>query len=730
MATRQTNPRPARAPRALREGATVSTVAPGTVLRLGRHLRLVSPDRETTSVVTNGALVLGESRAVARPKLQVGSIVTVECNRRTRIHAFDLGGLNPSGTEFLRRSVPSELRVVTAVSASGKFFRATTMATPRAYDAVFRPVDGVWTLKRHTARRYEPAANEGRGGYVTTEPLPTANDWGACASGLVCLTERTPQYHTEYDPLFRASHIKAHIPVEAIDPRLFDAARAAVRDQVAHAMWVRLAEQEALRRPDAPSRSQRYYRPEARAERRQMGRSSTSKLRRAAEMFRSARAEDMEGAGAYLKTAAAQLGRLSIRCDPTAWTNRWLERNGLGHLHYAAGCGHFHAGPSVPLIRDNYMGVGEFCPVCAEAATPAVMRDGTMGRVRTGSVNIYTWSDGTVRVYREPPIIGGRHSGKGIVGLVPPLSGLAAGKYLTLGLELEMQAYGGADRESLAHQMKARLAAANLLDARGMTKYLHFEEDGSIGAGGVEMVTGYTDVATHAALLKALLADEAGRPAWRGKLRSHDASSQSCGIHVHVQKPASLIHASKMRYFINSPLSQKLVSDVARRYNTRWASVDHAAAGGTDPLKLAAAEVKACKRGDKADKGSVRDALSRLSTTRYQALNFQNSATVEFRIFRGSMVYESVMACIEFSQAVWQYTRYTCAAQLSPNGFIAFISEPDNRKETANLRAYLTKKGWSPYMAKPRKVPGETASATATPRALGEMLADATYETA
>ena len=120
MATRQTNPRPARAPRALREGATVSTVAPGTVLRLGRHLRLVSPDRETTSVVTNGALVLGESRAVARPKLQVGSIVTVECNRRTRIHAFDLGGLNPSGTEFLRRSVPSELRVVTAVSASGK----------------------------------------------------------------------------------------------------------------------------------------------------------------------------------------------------------------------------------------------------------------------------------------------------------------------------------------------------------------------------------------------------------------------------------------------------------------------------------------------------------------------------------------------------------------------------------------------------------------------------------
>jgi len=726
MATRQTNSRPARA---LREGATVSTIAPGTVLRLGHRLRLISPDREMMSVVTNGALVPRESRVVAHPKLQVGGIVAVECNRRTRVYASDLEGMDPTCAEFLMRSAPSELRIVTAVSANGKFFRATTMATPRAHDAVFQPVNGVWTLKRRAALRYEPEANEGRGGYATAEPLLTA-DWATCASDLVCLMERTPSYGTGGDPLFRASHIKAHIPVEAIDPRLFDAARAAMRSRVASAMWVRLAEQEALRRPDTPSRSPRYYRPEARAARRQMGRSSTSNLRRAAEMFRSARAEDMEGAGVYLKITAVQLGRLSVRCDPTVWTNRWLERNGLGHLHYAAGCGHFHAGQSVPLIRDSYMGVGEFCPVCAEASTPVVMRDGTMGRVHTGAVNIYTWGDGTMRVYREPPIIGGRHSGKGIVGLVPPLSGLAAGKYLTLGLELEMQAYGGADRESLAHQMKARLAAANLLDARGITKYLHFEEDGSIGAGGVEMVTGYTDVATHAALLKALLVDEAGRPAWRGKLRSHDASSQSCGIHVHVQKPASLIHASKMRYFINSPLSQKLVSDVARRYNTRWASVDHAAAGGTDPLKLAAAEVKACKRGDKADKGSVRDALSRLSTTRYQALNFQNSATVEFRIFRGSMVYESVMACIEFSQAVWQYTRYTCAAQLSPNGFIAFISEPDNRKETANLRAYLTKKGWSPYMAKPRKVPGETASATATPRALGEMLADATYETA
>jgi hypothetical protein len=233
----------------------------------------------------------------------------------------------------------------------------------------------------------------------------------------------------------------------------------------------------------------------------------------------------------------------------------------------------------------------------------------------------------------------------------------------------------------------------------------------------MEMVTGYTNLATHAVLLKALLLTDEGKPAWAGKLRSHDAvrgggSESPCGIHVHVQKPASLIHASKLRYFINSAANRQLIEDVARRYNAGFARINNAHCTNS-PEKSAAQLIKPYKRwGDKITKQHAASALMRINGERYEALNFQNPNTVEYRIFRGSMLYESVMACLEFSVATWHYTRFAPAVRLTQDGFMEWINHPDNRADTRNLRVYLKRKGWDAFVPRPHKDAGPTTTTT------------------
>ena len=244
----------------------------------------------------------------------------------------------------------------------------------------------------------------------------------------------------------------------------------------------------------------------------------------------------------------------------------------------------------------------------------------------------------------------------------------------------------------------------DLLTSTGLRKYLHFEEDGSTGPGGFEMVTGHTDLATHAQLLRALLCKDNGGNAYAGKLRSHDASGQSCGIHVHAARPKSLLHAMKISYFINAGFNEQLIRDVARRYGNSYCTIREV----PDANKAAAERFKRSKdylsRHGYSKSAIASDAIGKINEqTRYVAVNYQNRATVEFRIFRGSMVYETVMACLEFSNAVWHFAKEMPATKLNTTEFIHWINEASNRKETRNLRTYLRKKGYDTIVPKARK---------------------------
>ena len=270
---------------------------------------------------------------------------------------------------------------------------------------------------------------------------------------------------------------------------------------------------------------------------------------------------------------------------------------------------------------------------------------------------------------REYDNIGGRHSSKHELSRIPSLYDQRKPRVL-LGLELEMEINGDYDLDDRAGFLLNSLGHYQTPSDNYL--YALCEEDCSIDRG-FELVTAYTGLEVHAKQLKFFDTRFKGAT-------SHNTST--CGLHVHICKSdMTTLHASKMVLFINDPANHELVYALARRDQSSY-----------------------CKIYDKkADKSWIKNALLRtkrkdqiqsLNPDRYEALNFQNERTVEFRLFKGTLKYQTIMACLEFTFATWHFCREASTSQLTTSGFLDFICQPENRKDTKFLRSYLREKGF------------------------------------
>lgn len=289
-------------------------------------------------------------------------------------------------------------------------------------------------------------------------------------------------------------------------------------------------------------------------------------------------------------------------------------------------------------------------------------------------VNSYYWNEHAC-YYQEDPVdedddddssydnIGSRHSSKHRLGHIPSSYDNRKPRVL-LGLELEVECKADLDN-----------TAGNLLDDIGNYagyQYALCEEDSSLDEG-FEIVTGYTGLDVHAKALERFKSRVAG-------LRSHD--TDTCGLHVHICKSdMTTLHASKLVLFINDDSNKALIRAIARRSNNTYAQV----------------------KNKKEDKGWLKDALQNkskasqlrcLNSSRYEALNFQNDKTVEFRLFKGSLKYQTIMACLEFTYASWFFCRDTSVSELTTENFLAFICKDENKQDTSHLREYLDYRGF------------------------------------
>ena len=263
--------------------------------------------------------------------------------------------------------------------------------------------------------------------------------------------------------------------------------------------------------------------------------------------------------------------------------------------------------------------------------------------------------------------IGGYHSSKSKLGFIPT-------KYsqrktpVFMGLELEMESVGDTPRSEKAEHLLEHISQYTDDSTGKVYNYCLLEQDGSLNHG-FEMVTGYTGLDVHAKQLAFFKKPFEG-------MKSHD--TKTCGLHVHIcKKGMTMFHAAKLILFMHDSRNQKLFRTVARRDSSRYAQVKN-------------------KTGDYSwVKHAKSDGMRRLNEDRYESVNFQPERTVEFRLFKGTLRYESIMACLEFTYASWFFTRDTGQQDLTAENFIKFISLPENRKDTIYLRSFLRSKGFS-----------------------------------
>jgi len=319
-----------------------------------------------------------------------------------------------------------------------------------------------------------------------------------------------------------------------------------------------------------------------------------------------------------------------------------------------AGCGEYH--------EDTYARHegGRICPDCAQDMSSCEHCGEYLseGSQHWDGDSVYC-PDCAPEPEEEETVIAGYHSSRRQVRPLPsPFTRAHGGRFF--GVELEVESRDG-DRNDTAERIHDFVNAQSKdITADGHPdKLLYFEEDGSL-SNGFEMVTAPMGLDDHARLWKVALSATLTRG-----LRSHD--TETCGLHVHVSRTGLTdVQISKVVCFVNDPDNRQLIETVARRYDRGY-----------------------CKVGQKKLSTAHHD-----TGDRYQAVNLCNARTIEFRIFRGTLRYASVMAAIEFANAVVQFATPANGVgfNLKVPAFLDFINAAMMRKHTAFLRLYLADK--------------------------------------
>ena len=226
------------------------------------------------------------------------------------------------------------------------------------------------------------------------------------------------------------------------------------------------------------------------------------------------------------------------------------------------------------------------------------------------------------------------------------------------GVELEVEVANGGRPEDVARGINA---VVNVNGRKGSP--IFFERDGSLTSG-FELITQPMSLPVQREFwTRALTAPDV----WRS-VRSHRTST--CGLHVHVSREGlTNLTIARAVTFIHDPRNDAFVQALARRYNTGF-----------------------CKYVEKD--------LSTAHTShdRYEALNITGRETIEFRLFRGSLKSDAVVAALEFSHALLEFCarEQLDATGLNARAFLTWCLR-ELPEDTATLRSYVEQRTAGTY---------------------------------
>ena len=360
--------------------------------------------------------------------------------------------------------------------------------------------------------------------------------------------------------------------------------------------------------------------------------------------------------------SCSECKRICEHCDDTGWENdswyyvdqseMWCESCMESHANYCDDCNEYHTGSSYYTqdtnnsYCENCVGNLSFCEDCDEYyANGCDDHDGDNARV------IHDYS------YRPDPIF---HSTK-------------EDDRLFFGLEIEVEA---SRNRSDSAEYASRLEQLSLA---------YLKSDGSLNCG-FEIVTHpmthdfYKNEAYE--LWNTL---EALRSRVGIKVKAWDAST--AGLHIHISR-AGFNGGSHMHRFLRLVYdNQTLYEAIAGRSSSRWAKFDDAQTDYVEQDEEGNREWKT-RRNLKSKLDNSRN------SDRYSAVNTQNHATLEMRIFRSSVNGDTVKSFIDLAHASVEYTRGMSVRDvrqgaLSQDNFSSYIQ--DNTALYPELNARLAK---------------------------------------
>lgn len=188
-----------------------------------------------------------------------------------------------------------------------------------------------------------------------------------------------------------------------------------------------------------------------------------------------------------------------------------------------------------------------------------------------------------------------------------------------MGFELEAGGATEAEKDDAAYAIMHEIKSQNV-------NLLH---DGTIPYAGFEMVSQPFTLNAHydapwAKMLKICIGHG---------FKSHDLGSV-VGIHVHITRDRTTEQMWRLAdAFINR--FQDDFEKIARRHGTSYCKYN----SDTCWIDVRGNARRTCKPG--------------YSNDRYRALNFQNADTIEFRIFNGSLIHNTLLATLELVHSIW-----------------------------------------------------------------------------
>lgn len=161
---------------------------------------------------------------------------------------------------------------------------------------------------------------------------------------------------------------------------------------------------------------------------------------------------------------------------------------------------------------------------------------------------------------------------------------------------------------------------------------LFFMHDGSVG-NGFEIIT---QPCSFEYVTKKSFWDNVSKTAAQFNYKSHDTNC--CGLHIHTSRA----------WYGDSPMAQDLaIAKTILLVTKHWRDVVRFSRRREDALSQFAAKPVFTVSSHDTDADIVQKARYAQSGGRYTAVNLQNRATVEFRVFRGTLRVDTIIACIQ-----------------------------------------------------------------------------------